>query len=93
MRSWLVFPDCQNSIKQEYSLFSSLRQVSILWRDDSQIILKLFEDILKRWRLPNSILDRETKPMSLSFSMIGILPENHDFYLIKRRHIEGIEDI
>jgi hypothetical protein len=45
VRSRSIFLDRQNGIQKEYSLLSSFRQISTLGWQDSQIILKLLENI------------------------------------------------
>jgi hypothetical protein len=54
--------------------------------------LNLFEDILQRGGELNTILNRETQSVGLSWLMIGILSDNHHLHLVERTKIKGIEN-
>lgn len=83
----------QASIQKKYSLLCSFDEITTFWWNNSQIILKLFENIFEwRW-LSYSILHRKTQAMGLSLSMIRVLSKNNDPNPVKRSQIKSIEYI
>src|SRR5690606_2392591 len=53
---------------------------------------QLLVHIAERWRNAHAAGNRKRKAVRLPDIMIGILPENDYFHLIKRRMMERIED-
>ena len=61
--------------------------------DAAKIIVKLLIDIDKgRWNLHPRTYGK-AKPMCLPFPMVRILPQNHHFYVTKRRQVKGIKNV
>ena len=73
-------------------MLSPVTQIS-LSSLDAGIGLEFFEYILQARLCPAPIWNRETHPHRGSRRMIGILSEDHDFDLVKWRHVKRTEYI
>ena len=86
-------PHGEHSIEQQYALVCPLGEASIVWNVAATVFVKLLINIDKRgWNL-YLWLNRETQAVSLSWFMVGVLPEDDDLYFRKRGKSECIEDI
>ena len=64
---------------------------TVAGRPDPEVALKLLENVDQAWRRLDSRLHREAQAVRLAGPVIGILAENDDPHLVKRRQVERPE--
>lgn len=92
MRSGLSGPNGKGSIQEQHPFPSPFLQVAGMRHGNPQVGIQLLENVLKTWRERHSVGNRERKAMGLSWTMIGILSQNHDLHLVEGSKVEGIKD-
>ena len=68
--------DGERCVEKQDSLTRPACQLSVRRLVHSDFHLQFFEDVFERWRLLHSACNREAEPVSLSFSVVGVLTEN-----------------
>lgn len=92
VRARCVFAYGEGGIQQQYPLRCPLLQVATPGCREPNVIAQLLEDIDERLRERDAVLHRKAEPMGLTVPVVWILPDNHNFYLVNRRAVEGVED-
>lgn len=82
----------KSGIEQQHTLIGPAREVAVSGRRGSEVVLYLLEDINKRRRHGGRRTDREAHAVGLPWLMVGILPDDNDFHLVKGTMVEGIEN-
>ena len=59
---------------------------------DVEISLEFFKNILQGWRHRNFLRNAEAKTFGLTWTMVRILADDDDFYLIEGGLFEGLVD-
>ncbi len=88
----LVVLDREHGIEQQHPLCRPAAQVAMRSRRDAQVLLQLLIYILQRRRNAAAARNRKTEPHSLPRIVVGILPQNDHFDLLKGRAVESIEN-
>jgi hypothetical protein len=68
-------------------------QESMRWPSDSKVALQFLVDVDEARRRANPVGDRETQAVGLTGTMVGILADDHDPHVIKRRQVERPEPV
>ena len=87
----LMSTNGKRSIKQQHALLGPTGKIARCgdWR--TKVGLNLLEDILQRGRKLDTVLNRETQSVCLSWLVIGVLTDNHYLYLVERTQVKGIK--
>ena len=87
----LMSANGKRCIKQQYALLGPTGKIARCGDRRTKVGLNLLEDILQRGRKLDTVLNRETQSVGLSWLMIGVLTDNHHFHLVERTQVKGIE--
>lgn len=89
----LTSTDRECRIEKENALFCPASEVSVFRSLDTEISLNFLKYIHEWWWISDSFHDRKREPMSLSWTVIGVLPENNYFDVFKWSIIKGWKNI
>ena len=81
----------ERSIQQQHALLGPTGDIARCGDRCTKVGLNLLEDILQRGRKLNTVLNRETQSVGLSWLVIGVLTDNHYLYLVERTQVKGIK--
>ena len=87
----LMSANGKRCIKQQYALLGPTGKIARCGDRRTKVGLNLLEDILQRGRKLDTVLNRETQSVGLSWLVIGILTDNDNLNLIKWTKIKGVE--
>ena len=93
VRCGFVGADREHGVEQQHSLFGPAVEVARRRYGRAGVVGDLLEDVLQRGREGNSVRDRETKPVGLSGTVIGVLADDDHFQAVERAFVEGAEDV
>ena len=87
--------DGKNGVKEEHSLIGPVFQIAVFcfWRFNRQVAFYFFKDVYQRRRGIDAVRHGKRKPVRLPFAVIRVLAEDDDFDFVKRRKIEGVENL
>ena len=75
-------PNSETGIEKKDALICPSSKVTMIWAVETlDITLQFLEHVEKTRRRTNSWFDGETKTMSLTRTMVGILPQDDHFYV------------
>ena len=80
-------------IEKQYTLFGPMCQFAMFRLWDANVLMDFFKNILEAWRDFTAATDGETQAMCLAFTMVGILPDDHDSNIFEIGHPERIEHV
>ena len=78
----LSLPNSQNSVHKQNAAVSPLFQVPVGRGRYTQIGVQLLINVLERRRDSRAFLNRKAKPVSLTRSVVRILPDNDRLYVV-----------
>jgi len=85
--------DSERCVQEENALLSPTGEITIFWTWDAEISLDFLKYIHEWWRISDSLLHRKRETVCLPRTMIRILPEYDDFYLLKGCFIQRCKNI
>lgn len=86
-----LYGEC--GIQQEYALLRPSIQVARRGNGFAQVIADLFEDVHQRWWNAHALANGEAETIRLARSMIGVLADDDDLYVVKVTAIKCLENI
>lgn len=87
----LMSANGKRCIQQQYALLGPTGKIARCGDRCTKVGLNLLEDILQRGRKLDTVLNRETQAVCLSWLVIGILTDNHHLHLVERTQVKGIK--
>ena len=87
----LMSANGKRCIKQQHALLGPTGKIARCGDRRTKVGLNLLEDILQRGRKLDTVLNRETQSVCLSWLVIRILTDNHHLHLVERTQVKGIE--
>ena len=93
MRVCFVRPNRQHGVQHQHALLRPTRQIAVRRNLAAGIVSEFTIDILQRRRQRHVSLHREAKPVSLPRAVVGILPQQEHLDLVRRRRLQGGEDL
>src|SRR5690348_13468547 len=88
----LVGSHCQGGVEQHYSLFGPMREIAVAGDGYAYVILELFKYIDQGGRGRDAFGHGEAESVCLPLTMIGVLSQDYDLYVIEMSGVECIED-
>ena len=83
----------QTAVKKQNTSLRPMFKIAMRWRRNAQIGVQFFENILQRWRFWHALAYGKAEAMCLTRAVIGVLTQNHHFYLVKRGQREGVKNL
>ena len=93
VRAGLVRPYRQGGVEQQHALPRPAVEVASQGDGHPDVGMQLLEDVDQRGRELYAGLHRETESVGLPRLVVRVLPENHHLHLVKRREVEGVENL
>lgn len=87
----LMSANGKRCIQQQHALLGPTGEIARCGDRCTKVGLNLLEDILQRGRKLDTVLNRETQSVCLSWLVIGVLTDNHHFHLVERTQVKGIK--
>ena len=82
----------QRGVEQQHPFPRPLLEVARTRHGHAEVIVQLFEDVLKAWWERHAIGHRKREAVSLSWAMVRVLTQDDHLHLVERREVEGIKD-
>lgn len=86
-----LYGEC--GIQEQHSLSGPVVQIAGFWHIYFEIFGNFFVNILQRWGKGYVFIHGEAKTIGLPGTVIGVLAEDHHFYIFKRTEFESAENI
>ena len=87
----LMSANGKRCIQQQHALLGPTGKIARCGDRRTKVGLNLLEDILQRGRKLDTVLNRETQSVCLSWLVIGVLTDNHYLHLVERTQVKGIK--